>query len=284
MLRRLWNLFGTSGAPRGDNAMMRRLAPLLLASTLTACAAATNYLDPEGPRYAGGPEVAPTSRPLVRIVTFNIAHARNIDGAIGCLTAPPLHEADVLLLQEMDAPGTEAIAKALATRYVYYPASVRPGEPDMGNAILSPWPIEDTRKLFLPHVSRIVHRKRIATVATVTIGGTRVRVYSVHFTSPFGQSGSVRADQAEAVLADVRDWDGPVIIGGDLNSRSVSKRFETAGFRWLTKELRKTVGLFTFDHVFVRGLETSAEPAEASVVRSCDGVSDHRPVVAELPR
>jgi endonuclease/exonuclease/phosphatase (EEP) superfamily protein YafD len=258
---------------------MKRVILLVLVSTLGACATATNFTDPAGPRYVGGATPEPPSRPFLRIVTFNIAHARRIPGAIRCLGAPPLHDADVVLLQEMDAPGTEAVADALALRYVYYPASVRPGEREMGNAILSPWPIESTRKLMLPHLGRIVHRLRIATVATVTIDGTPVRVYSVHLTSPFGGGGGTRRDQAEAILADARGWDGPVIVGGDLNSRSVGRRFEAAGFRWLTKSLRKTVGPFTFDHVFVRGFEG---PPQAEVARACRGVSDHLPVVAEL--
>src|SRR5678815_2009460 len=116
--------------------MKRVLAPSL-AVTVVACATATNYTHPDGPRWTGVSQTTPAPRPVVRIVTYNIAHAHHIRGAIGCLTAPPLQEADVVLLQEMDAPGTEAIAQSLSSGYVYYPASVRPGEPDMGNAILS---------------------------------------------------------------------------------------------------------------------------------------------------
>jgi endonuclease/exonuclease/phosphatase family metal-dependent hydrolase len=152
----------------------------------------------------------------------------------------------------------------------------------MGNAILSPWPMADTRKVILPHTSRIVHRQRIATVATVTIEGTRVRVYSVHLSSPFGLGEGGRRDQVDAVIADLRDWDGPVIIGGDLNSRAVGERFEAAGLRWLTKDLRRTCGPFAFDHVFVRGVGVPEIHVSAEVARSCRGVSDHFPVVARL--
>jgi endonuclease/exonuclease/phosphatase (EEP) superfamily protein YafD len=121
-------------------------------------------------------------------------------------------------------------------------------------------------------------------VATVTIGATPVRVYSMHLASPLSGGGGMRRDQADAVIADARAWEGPVIAGGDLNSRGVGERFEAAGFRWLTKSLGKTVGPFSFDHVFVRGLESTASPAQAAVVRSCPGGSDHAPVVAELTR
>jgi endonuclease/exonuclease/phosphatase (EEP) superfamily protein YafD len=259
------------------------LSIFFLALTVGACATATNYTDPEGPAFAGAPTAptAPASRPLLRIATYNIAHAVKAQEAGVCLGSAPLGEADVVLLQEMDAPQTKVIADTLSLGYVYYPASLMPGERDMGNAILSPWPITETRKIILPHTSHVIHRERIATVATVTIDGTAVRVYSIHLTSPLGGGGGVRGDQADAVVADMRSWDGPIIAGGDLNSRSVGERFEAAGLRWMTKDLRNTVGPFTFDHLFVRGFDG---PAVAEVVRSCREPSDHLPVVTEIQR
>src|SRR5690242_3222511 len=100
---------------------MKRALAIASISVVIGCATATNYTNPDGPRYTGGtgqPPVPP--RPTLRIVTFNIAHARRIRGAIGCLTAAPLREADVVLLQEMDAPATAAIAAALSSQYLYY--------------------------------------------------------------------------------------------------------------------------------------------------------------------
>jgi endonuclease/exonuclease/phosphatase (EEP) superfamily protein YafD len=118
----------------------------------------------------------------------------------------------------------------------------------------------------------------------VTIDGTPVRVYAVHFGSPAALGPGGRRAQAAAVIDDARTWSGPVIIGGDLNSRGVGEEFEKAGFRWLTKSLRKTVSLWTFDHVFVRGLPYGEWAGDAEVARSCKGASDHHPVVARLTR
>jgi endonuclease/exonuclease/phosphatase family metal-dependent hydrolase len=250
-----------------------------LALALTSCAKARNYTDPLGPRFAGEQGVVTDPDPALRIVTFNIAYGRKIEQAIECLGAPPLRGADIVLLQEMHAPGADEIARALSMNYVYYPSSLRPGEQDMGVAVLSQWPITASEKLILPHRTRVVHRSRIATIGTVDINGVAMRVYSLHFGSPFGLSGGKRGDQAEAVLADARQWPGPVIVAGDLNSRSVGKRFEAAGFSWLTKSVGKTVGPFSFDHVFVRGLPGAGE---AGVARECKDASDHSPVWATL--
>jgi endonuclease/exonuclease/phosphatase family metal-dependent hydrolase len=254
---------------------------MLASLVLTSCTAAVNYVDSGGPRYAGGPGTVIDRDPSIRVVTFNIAYGKKYERASECFRDPPMTGADVVLLQEMDPRGVAFMAKALHMNFVYYPASYHPGmKRDIGNAVLSPWPIEATAKLILPHTTRVIHRERAAVVATVRIEGRPVRVYCLHLGSPFGLSGQQRGEQAEAVLVDARGYDGPVIVGGDLNSKSVGKRFEAAGFQWLTKSLGRTVGPFSFDHFFVRGL---GAPAEAGIARTCKGASDHVPVWAVLP-
>jgi len=260
----------------GHSDPVRRLRTMALALAvgLTSCVSAVNYSEPDGPLYIGGHGVRDAD-PAIRIVTFNIAYGRHVDRAIRCLQAPPLVRADILLLQEMHAPGAQEIARALDMHFAYYPSSVRRGERDMGTAVLSPWPIESTEKLVLPHTTRVIRRGRTATVAVVRVEGAAMRVYSLHLGSPLGLSGRQRGDQAEAVLADARRWPGPVIVGGDLNSKSVGRRFEAAGYRWLTKSVGRTVGPFSFDHVYVRGLDAASQ---AGVDRTCRGASDHSPV------
>ena len=114
-----------------------------------------------------------------------------------CGRTPTLRNADVLVLQEMDAPGVEAVARALHMNYVYYPVSLNPkyGR-DFGNAILSPWPIEESRKVLLPHTSRILKQARAAVAARVRVGDRTVQVYSVHLGAPFGTSPGNRRKQA----------------------------------------------------------------------------------------
>jgi endonuclease/exonuclease/phosphatase family metal-dependent hydrolase len=166
--------------------------------------------------------------------------------------------------------------------YVYYPASVPPSSGrDFGNAVLSPWPIEQSQKILLPHRSRIIHQARAAVAATVRVAGQPIRVYSVHLTSPLGTSASKRREQAAVVIADALASPDPVIVAGDFNSKGLGTRFEAAGFVWLTKEVGRTAGLFSFDHIFVRGLALAGE-TRASVAREGPKASDHRPVWAEL--
>jgi endonuclease/exonuclease/phosphatase (EEP) superfamily protein YafD len=80
---------------------------LLAAVSLAGCASVHNYLDLEGPRYAGEASAAPTPRAdgSLRVVTFNVAYAKQIPEAIAALRADPLRGADVVTLQEMECAG-----------------------------------------------------------------------------------------------------------------------------------------------------------------------------------
>jgi endonuclease/exonuclease/phosphatase family metal-dependent hydrolase len=254
-----------------------------LAVLATGCGTASNHLDPQGPRYAGehaGPLPAGGD---VRVVTFNIAHAKRIPEAVAILKQyASLRAPDMLMLQEMDESGTEAIARELGLNYVYYPASRGPGEwRDMGEAVLTPWPIEQTWKVMLPHLTRGIQRSRAAVAARIRIGGRTLVAYSVHFGSPWGMGPGSRRDQAETVLADARERPEPIVIAGDFNSKGVSQVFEAAGFCWPTRDIGHTAGPFSFDQVVARGLTPLGDPP-AGVVHEAKQASDHRPVWATL--
>lgn len=137
---------------------------------LASCAPVTNFLNPIGPRFEGhyaqpAPPTGPTHSP-VRVVTFNIKYAREIDRAIEVLQGDSLRGADVLALQEMDQAGVDRIARALGCNYAYYPASIRPANGNyFGPAVLSRWPIERSWKVLLPHGGWTRGQRRTATAA-----------------------------------------------------------------------------------------------------------------------
>ncbi len=265
---------------------LRRLCVLLLVA-LAGCATARNYPDPERPLYEGAfaPPPAAVSPPVIRVVTFNVRRgerAREAGELLG--SHPDLAAADVLLLQEMQAPGVEEIARELSLNAVYYPASHHTRqERDIGNAVLSAWPIVEHWKVVLPHLSRFSGHARVATAARVTIGGHALRVYSLHLGTPINLSGTHRREQLAAVVEDTRDCPDPVLIGGDFNSRGMAGWLAEQGFDWPTREVGKTTTLlsFSFDHVLLRGLEPVGAPG-AGVVRDTGGISDHYPVWVTL--
>lgn len=213
------------------------------------------------------------------MVTFNLKWGRDVDRAADLLSRPgPLRDADLVVLQEMDGPGTELLARALGMAWVYVPSAVHPvPKQDFGVALLSPWPLEEPRKLLLPHQNRFRKLRRAAAIATLRSPLGPVRVYGVHLESPVGASNGVRRDQARVVLADASGWTGPVIVAGDFNGRAGPQVLATEGFSWATEAVKNTAGPFDFDHVLARGL-CPAGPGAAAAAKDETDASDHDPV------
>lgn len=214
----------------------------------------------------------------LRFVTFNTHFALRVDRVTELLqAAEPLADADVVTLQEVDAKAARRIAIALGMFYVYYPGAVHPATGrDFGNAVLSRWPIVNDWKIVLPHQGRFRDTERAATAATILVGDDSLRVYSVHLSTMAEMSPTSRREQARAVLADAARFHR-VIIGGDLNSVGVGDEFLACGFLWPTKNNAPTIHVFTWDHIFLKGME-AGDDASAGVVERDNGASDHRPV------
>lgn len=262
------------------------LAGLLFAG---GCAGALNYLEPAGPRYGGpGEEPAETVDPHVqdgelRIVSFNIQFSLKVSAALELLrNDPELRRADLILLQEMDEPGTRHIAEALGLHWVYYPATRHPKHRrDFGNALLSRWPLEDDAKLILPHQARFGGTQRIAVGATVWVGGEPIRVYSLHLATFAGNGPRARRRQLARVLEDADSYPR-VIVGGDFNSASIPGIALPRGYAWPTRGLPATAAGRTIDHILLKGIDATA-PIRGGVIRDNRGSSDHRPVWIGIP-
>jgi endonuclease/exonuclease/phosphatase family metal-dependent hydrolase len=181
-------------------------AVVFAALALGGCAKAQNYPAPNAPRYETRHGVSREPDEVLRVVSFNLKFAEKVDRAIAVFRdTPALRDPDILALQEMDAEGTERIARALEMNSIFFPAAIHPKTGrDFGNALLSPWPLEDGRKLILPGESRFTGLKRTATVATVCVPRHRVRVYSVHIETPLHLGGTGRRAQAQAIVDDAR--------------------------------------------------------------------------------
>lgn len=261
----------------------RVAASALLLSTLVGCHWAYNYVDPVGPRFAGAvpPRPTPSRWPdTLRVVSFNVERGVRVDSALAALAGDSATvDPDVVLLQEMDEDGVRRVADALDMGFVYYPAVRYNGSGrDFGNAVLSRWPIVDDQKLILPHLSLFGRTQRIATAATIRVGRTPVRVYSIHLGTPANLSLRSRAEQMRAVLRDAARHPH-VIVGGDLNSHGLGQLALSRGYAWPTREGPRTVRVWRWDHILFKGLEPPLRAASGTVEDN-RGASDHRPVWA----
>jgi endonuclease/exonuclease/phosphatase family metal-dependent hydrolase len=258
------------------------ISGLLTSGWPARTATARNYSCAHGPRFETRHGKAAQPGPVLRVVTFNIKFGEKVGRAIEALAGSPrLRDADILTLQEMDAAGVERIARALSLNSVYFPSAVHPASGrDFGNAVLAPWPLEDARKVHLPHASRGVGLKRSATAVTALVGGRRIQAYSVHLETPWRLGGRSRREQLGTVLDDASRFSGPVVIAGDLNGPRIGRVAEENGFLWLTRNVRSAAAWMKLDHVFVRGLARSGPTAAGAAGHQ--GASDHRPVWTEL--
>jgi endonuclease/exonuclease/phosphatase family metal-dependent hydrolase len=184
-------------------------------------------------------------------------------------------------------------AERLGLSLIYVP-SMRNGRPgttseDRGNAILATARLADVAAIELP----LERQRRVAIAATVTVktreGVTQpVRLVCTHFTNMvmhhvwlLSESGRLR--QARA-LAQALPPDGPLILGGDLNSWF---GFRDAAYRELAGTLshaavedrRPTFGPMRLDHLLFRlpeGWRTEVRRAEHKYG------SDHYPLIGRI--
>ncbi|GAB4255010.1 MAG: hypothetical protein Kow00129_15940 [Thermoleophilia bacterium] len=246
-----------------------------------------NYPAPAGPVYAGcHANGAPARDGRIVVVTYNLRFGEEVAQAVLEFSRHPrLQTADIVLLQEMDATSTEAMAAALGYDYVYFPASrhQRTGR-DFGNAILSRGRLENPHKVVLPHLAPHNGQMRIAAGAATTAEGVRLTVYSAHLETQI-LGFAERFNQVEALVA-ATPPSGPLIIGGDFNTapgvelRTLEKRLRAEGLVHSSNGVGGTWRLgpleAALDHIFSR--DFGVIDAGASFMES----SDHRAVWVEL--
>jgi endonuclease/exonuclease/phosphatase family metal-dependent hydrolase len=198
---------------------------------------------PESPLTA--PAVAPDT---LRLVTYNIAHARGPDLGAPNTAGGDIEEkhnrlkrigealretqADLIFLQEVDfntwwsygLDQAEILAEATGMPYMVKQRNIDSGLPfwrrwDFGNVILSRLPIEHAEKLTLPpysDVEELVAGNHDAVMAVVEIGGgDQVRIIGVHLEV---RSEETRVQAAQQLIATQREYSDPMILLGDLNS------------------------------------------------------------------
>jgi endonuclease/exonuclease/phosphatase family metal-dependent hydrolase len=131
---------------------------------------------------------------------------------------------DVVSLNEVDsgtirsgrADEAAYLGQATGLRAIYGPNLFGYDGGRFGNAILSRFPIRETRNTRLPRRAHTEPRGLLE--ATLRVGNRTVSFYSVHL-SQGGRGAADRVRQAEAVARVLRTSAHPTILAGDLNSR-----------------------------------------------------------------
>jgi endonuclease/exonuclease/phosphatase family metal-dependent hydrolase len=246
--------------------------------------------------------VAPAAASEIKVISYNIRwrsgeELQQIirwvkDGTGSTPAIVGLQEVDRAKQRSGRANHAKALANALRMYYAWAaPSSVATNnkeneEEETGVEILSPYPLMDIARIVLPNAGP-AGRQRIAVAATMTIGKTSVRVYSVH--SETRLTIAKKIDQLRAVLNDLDRFPKamPAIVLGDFNTwelpsvAGVRKLFTEAGFTtpvpddestFYRKALMFDVKL-KLDWIWLRGFTPKSYGIDRSLI-----VSDHFPL------
>lgn len=248
----------------------------------------------------------------LRIVDWNIDRGQQLQGVTDFLVGV---KADIVILQEADLNArrthrlniAEEIARKLKMNYVFgreFQELVQgsKGSPAYhGQATLSKWPISNPRLIrfsrqshfwqphwFLPRIEPFQERfgGRIALVAEINVGGSKIITYNLHLESRGNDE--LRVSQLAEVLSDTACWnaDRAIVVAGDFNldasKEAAAFAIAKAGFQDAGAALHAPTtparSLFErgrqIDWAFVRGpLRASSCHVHGSVK-----ASDHYPI------
>jgi endonuclease/exonuclease/phosphatase family metal-dependent hydrolase len=245
-----------------------------------------------GGETAGVTTAAPAE---LKVVSYNIRYRAGDDlkRLVKLLKDDPeIGGAHVIGLQEVDrnkrrtgnVNTARQLAEGLGMRYVWAapPDTDDDGEEETGVAILSVFPLTDVARVVLTHEGP-EGRRRVAVGATVQVGRTPVRVYSVHAETRMPVEKKV--EHWQAVLDDLSlhaDAAGAIVLG-DFNTikgkdvKAARRLFTREGFNTPLPDDRKTWRTFVIklklDWLWLRGLEARASGIDKDV-----DLSDHWPL------
>ncbi len=171
---------------------------------------------------------APLGVSSLRVVTYNVQYGPALEEVAAAIEATPaLRQADVFLVQEIEAYPSEAgsraarLANLLGLGYVYVPARLVEGGGTHGLAILSAFPLQNVQRMLLPDAGK--GHPRIAMQAEVVVGERRLHVINVHLDTKLNT-----AERLAHLRPAVIDAPETTLVAGDFN---------TSWVEWVAGEL-----------------------------------------------
>jgi endonuclease/exonuclease/phosphatase family metal-dependent hydrolase len=238
------------------------------------------------------PSAAPLPRPMQREITVATYNVHRWTGFNGRSASDPARAgfviselgADVIALQEVMRPHAEedpleALAEALGMHVTFAATRVhRRGE--LGNAILSRWPIAGVSMLDLS-CSRL--EKRVAVAAQIPFERGVLEVIATHL----ALADRTRHKQVRTLLGHAQLGRGPSVLLGDMNAwrRCPATRALDAE-PWMNSGIEFPMSfpaarpVLALDRIYTRGVDLVEISAYDS--RAAQRASDHLPIVARI--
>lgn len=225
----------------------------------------------------------------LRVFSYNIHHGVGLDGKLDLNRIAEVirkQKPDLVALQEVDrkvprSGGVDqaaALAKLLGMHHAYGKCIDLDGG-EYGNAILSKYPIQETRVHKLPGPGEA----RAVLEGLLLVKGKRISFASVHLD---WRDETTRAGQMRAMDGVLSLRKHPVIVAGDFNAAPDSETMTLAAEKWSV--IKKSGASLTMpadvpkteiDYILHRGLN----PVSASCLVIDEKVaSDHRPLIGVI--
>lgn len=218
----------------------------------------------------------------LKVMTFNV-HQQNLD-VVSLSETIINEEADIVALQEIPPKVGSQLVKVLAGDYPYHTLNLFPGQISQG--LLSRYPIEKVSE---------IHDYNYQSAVIQTNQG-QIKFINVHaptlFPSSWKRDWQEQREYFENIMADVRTYEGAMILAGDLNStpqsenyalvaRELQDSFHTSGWGFgFTYPAKPKFGvelptpLVRIDYIFV----SDHYETNHALVNKENGGSDHFPI------
>lgn len=234
----------------------------------------------------------------IKVMTYNVHHCNppsksatgdiDIDTIVGVIRK---QNPDLVALQEIDDHTSrsgafneaEVMAKKLNMHY-YFGKAIDYGGGGYGVAILSKYPLSDTKTIALPSTEGFKGETRVLALATITLpNGKAIRFSSTHLEVSSGANRDLQIKEINRIAASETI---PFIIGGDFNSAEGSPVIQALD-QVFTRTCYQCAPTIPVDRPtkaidFIAFTKTSPFKVLSHQVIPEQYASDHLPVVAEL--
>ncbi len=186
------------------------------------------------PAWGEQPSTPTSGGCSISALSLNLHGTRDARAILTALhEAGGLERTDVMLFQEVvrpreNTPGAvDKVAQQLGMQIAFAPGFALRGGEQEGLAVLSRFPVVETRVIPLHHNGLLwKSRRRIALVVTLQTSAGQLRVYNLHLDTRVNLR--ARLEQLRPVAEEATAAPGPTLLGGDLN---------TNPYRWVEHTL-----------------------------------------------
>jgi endonuclease/exonuclease/phosphatase family metal-dependent hydrolase len=239
---------------------------------------------PTGPAAGtviSGSALRATTRPTLRVATFNIHSGRNVGGEYNLeKTAAVLKGFDLIALNEVrgtsvlnDVDQAQLLGQKLNMQWLFAPTEHRWGHEHFGNGVLSAVSVMDWRRV--PLIGSFGRGKRNLVFLRVMLQGKVVNVLITHI-----DRGADHKNQINTVIGQFLDVSAPAVLMGDMNADLNNEDLSMVKKLPINDAVGSVMGASApanrIDWIFTRGLEAISAGVENN------DASDHPMVWAEL--